>query len=227
MESRIHIQPRVGEGIYTTSDVAKILNLDYSKVYRWMAAYWESELDENVQYTFGEEGSRAINFFSLIEFYTFFKLREKGVSVNKIKKLHKRLAIEFNTLYPFALATDIFVERDKQRENKVFLFYRHLGSLLKFDDRKQYSLDFIEEFLDKIDFDENNLASKFYPLAGSKNIVVDPRRQFGQPIIAGTNLKTHTVWGLYKGGESIEDISAMYNLAIEKIKDAITFQQAA
>jgi len=223
-----NIKPRLGEGIYLVKDVSKILRLEYSKVYRWIIEYWGNSLDNDIDYTFGDIDNRAINFYSLIEFYTFFKLREKGISSTDIKRLHAELKQLLNTPYPFAIAQDYFVEERRTRKTKKkFVYYRYLDSLMKVGKKKQFSFRFIDEFLEKIEFDDNNLAIRFFPLTNSKNVVVDPKRQFGQPIIAGTNIKTQTIYNLYRGGESKEDISILYNLPIEKVEDAINFQNAA
>jgi uncharacterized protein (DUF433 family) len=223
-----HIQPRLGEGIYLIKDVSKILQLDYEKVYRWIVSYWSGDLSETINYTFGDVDNRAINFYSLIEFYTFFKLREKGISSTQIKKLHSELANILQTPYPFAIAQDYYVEKRKTKKTKkVFVYYTYLDSLMKLSPKKQFFFKFLDEFLDRIEFDENNLAVRFYPLHNSRNVVVDPKRQFGQPIINGTNIKTQTVFSLFRGGESLEDISTLYNIPIEKVKDAINFQNAA
>jgi uncharacterized protein (DUF433 family) len=223
-----NIEPRIGEGIYLVKDVSKILHLEYQKVYRWIVGYWSGNLDENINYTFGENDNRAINFYSLIEFYTFFKLREKGVSSTEIRRLHTELSRLLKTKYPFAIAQDYFVENRKTpKTKKTFVYYTYLNSLIKFDTKKQFSLGFMEKFLERIEFDENNLARRFYPLLHSKNVVVDPKHQFGQPVITGTNIKTQTLFNLYKGGESVEIISSLYNISIEKVRDAISFQTAA
>jgi uncharacterized protein (DUF433 family) len=222
------IRPKLGEGIYLTKDISKILHLDYEKVYRWIAGYWTGGLHENINYTFGEVGNRAINFFSLIEFYTFFKLREKGLSSTQIKKLHSELSNLLNTKYPFAVAQDYYVERrNTKKTKKTFVYYNYLESLIKLHHKKQFSFNFINQFLDKIEFDENNLAIRFFPLANSRNVVVDPKHQFGQPIVFGTNIKTQTLSNLHKGGETLENIGLLYNIPIEKVKDAIIFQNAA
>ena len=71
------------------------------------------------------------------------------------------------------------------------------------------------------------MAKKFFPLSNSKNVVVDPKKQFGQPIINGTTIKTETIYSLYRGGETVESISILYNLTPEKVQDAIAFQNAA
>jgi uncharacterized protein (DUF433 family) len=217
------IEPKLGEGIYLVKDVAKILRLDYAKTRRWIVGYWSGSLEENTRYVFGEPGNRAINFLSLIEFYTFFKLREKGVSATQVRRLHHHLSNLLGTQYPFATSPDFYIE---VRKKKV-VYYEYLNNLMRFDKRYQFSLRLIEGFLEKIEFDGHNLAVKFFPLAGSKNIVVDPKHQFGQPIVSGTNIKTQTLYGLYKGGESLEDISALYDISLDKVQDAIAFQKAA
>lgn len=226
-----HIEPKLGEGIFLVKDVSKILGIDYDKTYRWIAGYWGNELEENVQYTFGEVGNRAINFLSLIEFHTFFRLKEKGATTQQIRKLHRELSARFRTRYPFATDHNIFVEDRKSREGnesgKNYLFYEYFGSLFKMDDKKQQPyFKFFEQFLDKIEF-ENHLARRFFPLTGSRNVVVDPNHQFGQPIIWGTNIKTQTLFSLYQGGETLENISNLYGISLDKVRDAIAFQRAA
>jgi uncharacterized protein (DUF433 family) len=223
-----HIKPQIGEGIYLVKDVSKILDLDYQKVYRWIVGYWSGSLNENVNYTFGENDNRAINFYSLIEFYTFFKLREKGVSSIEIRRLHTELSKTLKTNYPFAIAQDYNVENRKtEKTKKTFVYYTYLNTLIKFDKRKQFSFGFMEKFLERIEFDENNMAMRFFPMCNSKNVVVDPKHQFGQPVITGTNIKAQTLFNLYRGGESLQDISSLYNISLEKVKDAISFQNAA
>src|SRR5690606_9386798 len=87
--------PKLGEGVYLPVDVATILKLPYYKVKYLMNTFWET-------YTFDEPGSKAINFFSLIEFYTYYNLREKGYKPKAIKAFHNMLSRAYNTPYPFA-----------------------------------------------------------------------------------------------------------------------------
>jgi uncharacterized protein (DUF433 family) len=225
------IEPKLGEGIYLVKDVAKILKIDYKKTYRWIVDYWGNSLDENIKYTFGDGDNRAINFYSLIEFYTFFKLREQGASAQQIRHLHHELSARLNTQYPFAANPDIFIEKRKNKKNNseiAQLYYDSFGALFKVRDKTQQPyLKFFEQFLNKIEFDENNLARRFFPLQGSTNVVVDPKRQFGQPTIEGTNIKVSTIYNYHLGGERSDSIANMYDLNIAQINDAITFSKAA
>lgn len=217
---------KIGEGIFLIKDVSKILNLPYEKVYRWIVGYWQKSLSEDFNYVFGPDDNRAINFYSLIEFYTFFKLREKGVSTHDIKLLHNRLTTDLNTAYPFAIAQDFYV--DKEQKKKKFLYYKYLNSLIRLDKKKQFSFDFvIQDFLDKIEFDESNFARRYFPIGKDKNVVVDPKKQFGQPTILGRNIKTQTIYSLHKGGEANEDICTLYSVTLKDVEDAIYFHNIA
>jgi len=217
-----NIAPKLGEGIYYLKDISAILHLDYELVRRWIAGYW----DEHFKSTFGEGKNRAINFYSLIEFYTFYKLREKGISAQELRKVHKIMSEELETFYPFAKADAFNYEK---RNNKKVVWYSSDGSLVKADGKHQISISesFLHQFIERIEYDKNNLAKRFFPLENSKNIVVDPKHQFGQPTVVGTNIKTKTLYHLHLGGETNENICILYHLSIDKVQDAINFHLQA
>ena len=84
---------KIGEGVYHANDVADILKLPYHKVQYLMNSYWRA-------FTLGGERNKTVNFLALIEFYTFFFLREKNVAAAAIKKFHKMLSKDLKTSYP-------------------------------------------------------------------------------------------------------------------------------
>jgi uncharacterized protein (DUF433 family) len=205
----INVLPKIGEGIFSIQDIAKILGLPYHKVRRVINGFWR-------EYTFGEKGDRAVNFWTLIEFYTYYKLRELGVKPHTIKKAHLAIAKHLGTPYPFA--SDIIHSDGKGVWYSLVEFY------INADGTQQINLaPFIKPFLDKIEFNNSNLAEKFYPLKGSKNIVVDPKYQFGQPVISGTRIKAELINDYYKAGESVDLISKIYNLNKEQVEDAVKY----
>jgi uncharacterized protein (DUF433 family) len=205
----IETAPKLGEGIFLTKDVATILRLPYSKVRHLMNSYWHA-------HSFGDEKNKAINFHALIEFYTFYKLREKGVAASEIKKAHTILGRDLGVKYPFALSG---IKTDGKK-----LWYEQLGNIIKVDGKKQYDIkEFIDEFLQKIDFGKNNIAERFYPLTNSRKVVVDPKHQFGQPTVSGRNITTSAIRKLHEGGETIRNISTLYDLKQSQVVDALNF----
>ena len=201
--------PKLGEGIFLTNDVASILRLPYSKVRHLMKNYWHG-------HEFGDEKNKAVNFYALIEFYTFFKLRELGVTASEIKKAHGILEKDLRTKYPFALSG---IKTDGKK-----VWYETLETLIKVDGKKQFAIrEFIVEFLHKIDFGKDNLAQRFYPLNNSKLVVVDPKHQFGQPTISGRNITTSAIRKLHDGGESIKNIADLYDIKYSQVSDALHY----
>lgn len=212
-------EPRIGEGVYLTADVAEILQLPYSKVRRWMLELWDKRLSEHGKYSFGSSNNRAVNFYTLIEFYTFYQLRQKGVGVSKILNAHKIISKDLQTHYPFA--TNI-------RTDGKEIWYDYLDELVNANGKQQLDLKAVlEPFLHKIEFGKNNLAEVFYPLDKSKNVVVDPKRQFGQPTINGRGLRIETIKRLFNGGESKKNICLLYDLKPSEVDDALKYYKRA
>lgn len=204
-----NIKPKLGEGIYTKRDVADILNLPYAKVSRYMDEFWEA-------YTFGIDGAKMVNFKTLIEFYTFFILRKNGLSAQRIKKIHTLIATELNTRYPFAIKLHL--------DKKKAVFYEHLDNLIKADGKKQFDIKpLLVDFLNKVEFNEEDIADRYFPLENSKLVVVDPKMQYGQPTITGTGIKAKIINAFIEGGESKETICRIYNLNMEQVNDAILY----
>jgi uncharacterized protein (DUF433 family) len=210
--------PKIGEGIYLKRDVAEILKLPYHRVNYLMNTYWHG-------YSFGEKRNKAVNFFALIEFYTYYHLKESGYSSSIIKKFHKQLSKDLKTPYPFA---SVKVHTPNTKTKKSIMWYEYMGYLMKGDGKQQPAIrDFVEPFLKHIEFGDDSLAKRFYPLKNSKNVVVDPLHQFGQPVINGTNTQTKTLYTLFTAGETKQNISILYDISEKQVTDAINYYSRA
>lgn len=208
---------RLGEGVFLVADVAKILELPLPKVRFWLLEFWNKKFgSEHGKYSFGEDKNRAVNFLTLIEFIAFAKLREQGISAQRIQKFHKHLSGILDTKYPFA--------ETKLLTDKKDLWYERYDEIVRHDGKSQMTLKkIVEPYLRKIEFDKNRIARRYFPLGKAKNVVIDPEHQFGQATIVGTNIKVKTIYALYEGDESIENICELYNLKEKQVTDAITY----
>ena len=208
---------RLGEGVFLVADVAKILELPLPKVRFWLLEFWNKKFgSEHGKYSFGEDKNRAVNFLTLIEFIAFAKLREQGISAQRIQKFHKHLSGILDTKYPFA--------ETKLLTDKKDLWNERYDEIVRHDGKSQMTLKkIVEPYLRKIEFDKNRIARRYFPLGKAKNVVIDPEHQFGQATIVGTNIKVKTIYALYEGDESIENICELYNLKEKQVTDAITY----
>lgn len=173
-----------------------------------MTDFWANHLLEG--------GVKSVNFYTMIEFQVFYDLRLKGISAQKIKRAHQLIAKDIGTKYPFA-----HVKISSQSDQ---IWYEYLDFFIKADGKRQPSIrEFVEPFMSKIEFGENNIAARFFPLDESKNVVVDPKHQFGQPVINGRNIRTEIIKKMYMGGETKENICILYDLDIRQVNDALSY----
>ncbi|MBC8486837.1 MAG: DUF433 domain-containing protein [Bacteroidetes bacterium] len=220
-------KPQIGDGIYTVPDLAKILNLKYYKVQRLLSEYWDNRLAGNFirSYSWSDGKSKAVNFHTLVEFYTYFHFREAGVTTKVILNAHKELSKMFKTPFPFATAG---VLEGLASVGKRIVFQFSESQIINIDMTKQLNLKFIKDFMNKLDFNKGELANRLWPLGKNHSVVVDPDHQFGQPTIYGTNIIPYTIYHMVKANEPVDFIASTYGISKKQIKDAITFcKQAA
>ena len=219
-------KPLIGHGIYTMPDIAHILQVPYHKVGRWVKEYWDNRLasDFEGRYSWTDGMARAIGFHTLIELFVFLQLSEAGVRTVEVLKAHTELSKLFNTPYPFA--TSNIIQKIGTDSRKIY-FNEGDDVIFSLDGKKQFNLQFIQDFFKNVDFSNDALAARFFPMGKMKSIVVDPEYQFGQPIIHGTNILPLTISNMYKGQDPIEFIAEIYEISEVQVKHAIEFCELA
>lgn len=226
MFTTLKSKPTLGAGIYTLPDIAHILRIPYHKVSRWVKEYWDNRFasDFEGRYSWTDGKARAIGFHTLIELFVFLQLSDSGVRTKEVLQAHSELARIFSTPFPFATLN--IVSRIGTDSKKIF-FKESSDIIYSLDGRRQFNLKFIQDFFNNIDFSEDSLAVRLFPLGKSKSIVVDPEHQFGQPIIRNTNILPLTIYAMYKANEPIPFIAELYNLSKKQVKNAIEFCELA
>ena len=214
----------IGQGIFTAADAARILKMPYPKANYWFKYYAKQKLSVATEfiYHFPVRDIIAVNFLTLIEMYVFYILKENGIKTSKIVKAHTIMSNFSRTPYPFA-KEDIYINSNKKsllfgREDQLITADEHLQTVM---------IQGLKLFIDKVQFNDEGIANKFYPLGKDKTIVVNPEHQFGQPIIEGTNILTETIYNLSVGGDSHGFIANLCDISLKNVEDAIEFAKAA
>lgn len=214
--------PKIGNGSFTAVEIADILNIDYQKVHCWMNIYWDGKIGKEYghRYSWVTDGKRAVSFHTFVEFYIMMQLSEAGVKPKKVIDAHKELSRMFKTPFPFAKRLVLEnIHTDKKR-----IFFNIKGSNMTLDGSKQFNLNLVKQFFVKLDFNSDDLASKYYPLGKEKSILVDPERKFGQPVFKTHNTFPDILYSHHKAGESTDYIAAIYELDKADVIDAIAYK---
>lgn len=218
-------RPKLGLGIYTATEIAQILRVPYGKVYNWMNKYWDGKLgrEYDTQYSWQMNGTRAVSFHTFIEFYIMMRFSEAGVPTKNVLKAHSELSQMYNTAFPFALKEVLMGIHSDGKQ----IYLETKNGIIELNGTKQFNLEIIQIFFVNLEFDKDNLASRFWPMGKSKSILVDPNRKFGHPIIDGKNIEPEIIHNHYKAGDPIKYIAHVYQLSEEEVTHALEYCKAA
>ncbi len=216
---------QIGSGIYTIAEIAKILSLPYARVNSWINKYWDNTFykELNSSYTWKVERSKAVDFYTLVELYILILLGEAGVSTREIIKARIELSKVYDTPFPFAQKK--IIESIKTDGKKIF--FKTNNGTISLDGARQFQIDFVKVFFKNLEFDNEFMANKFYPLGKNRRIIVDPTRQFGHPVIGNTNIYPETLYNLHKAGEPTKFIAHIYEIGEKEVLDAIEYCKKA
>jgi len=216
---------KLGNGIYTTAEIAQILQIPYKKVHLWINKYWDGELGKAYEgeYSWTVDNSRAVGFHSLVEFYIMVQFAEAGVNARQVLNAHKELSKVYKTAFPFAQKS--VLENIHSDGKKIFLSRN--GDIITLDGSKQFNLGFIKMFFKKLEFDNDLIASRYWPLGKMHKVVCDPHHKFGQPIIDGTNIQAEAVYRMHLAKEPISFIAELYEISESNVKDVLKFFKPA
>ncbi len=161
----------------------------------------------------------TLSFLNLVECFVLASMRRvHGISMQRVRKALRFVGRELGVQRPLIHA--------RFRTDGLRLFVDHANQLLDVTSPEQALLrEVLDASLKRIEWG-SDVAERLYPwvradLGGPKSIVIDPRRGFGQPIIAGTGIEARIVTERYRAGESVADLAQDYRLAAGQIEDAI------
>ena len=82
--------------------------------------------------------------------------------------------------------------------------------------------DIVQHYLQQISFDEDKYASSIrLPQYQHANVVLDPRRSYGQPIFGNSGVKVSDAIGPLLAGENFDDVALDYGVSVSELRDAL------
>src|SRR5512135_3565039 len=108
----------LGHGVYSLPEAARLTRLKPQRVREWFQGRPNERARKPVFLGDYQSvcGDRAISFHDLIELFVAGQLRERGVSLQSLRKVHKKLQEDLGTRHPFC-RSDVMT-----RSDQVFTF---------------------------------------------------------------------------------------------------------
>ncbi len=219
----------IGMGIYPVSQVTRLTGIPSPRIRRWIKGYdfrggagrsapiWKTQLPV-------VDKKAALSFLDLLELRFVDAFLTAGVSLAKIRKAAEMAADLVGHDHPFSTNTfrtdgkRIFGELTHQETGAKSMIDLHSAQL-------GVAEFIIPSLTASIVFDaDTGRASRWHPAPEAPRVVLDPAREFGQPIIEDAGIQTATLVDAWKVEGSIERVATIFDLRREQVEEAVRFE---
>ena len=230
-----------GVGLYSLSDAARYINRSRSVVSDWAFGHrnirngYSDRTDSVfVKPLLVVDNESVVTFEHLIELRMVRLFRDNGVSLYTIKASARNLAHVLDTDHPFSsyrLKTDgksIFADftvaslkrdfkedtdEEPKDEEKIVQDLQQLQVVMG---------DIVRMYFKDTEY-QAKTASRWWLLGKGGRALLDPNRNFGQPIDAPTGVPLSALYSLIKAGETVKAVCDWYDVPAEAVETAINF----
>ncbi|HEY5813250.1 MAG TPA: hypothetical protein VIT23_11435, partial [Terrimicrobiaceae bacterium] len=178
-------------GIYTIPEASHLTGVSRERIRRWLRGYHSSVRKKNYSPLWKPQlpainGQVALGFLDLIEIRFVGAFLDKGVSWPMIHKVREKAAeIYPDVTHPFCtrqFATDgqrVFIAVHKETGE---------SSLLEIATDQHVFAAITRPFLKQLEFKDGTILRRWWPMGTDHPIVIDPRKNFGHPIISNEGI---------------------------------------
>lgn len=222
-----HSSNLLGKGIYTVPDAARLCRVSPRRIRYWLkqlpsedgkespdTRLWQGELAPI-------DDKLALGFLDLLEVRFIDAFLKAGVSWRLLRRAHgiarERYAIE----HPFCtrrFVTDGAHVIEQIAQDPADVAYEEVI------EGQRVFPKVIQTFLRELEFASDDQLVRWWPLGMKRGIVLDPNRQFGQPITARSGIATDVIQAASKAGQTAKEIAEWYELDVQSVRDAIEFE---
>lgn len=211
--------------IYSYADVDRLVGLYSSTARRWLEGYERAGRFYDPVLRPEPNGSDAVTWGEMVEARLLAEFRNRDVPVQRMRPAIVQLRKEFGP-YPLAHAHPFL---DVEGRELVRLVQDQVGlerqlQLVVVRNGQLVLAEVAERFRSAVEYDQG-VAGRLRPDLRTPNVVMDPRRAFGQPAVR--NVRTDSLAEDYRAGTSREDLADLYDLTPEQVDAAIRFELIA
>lgn len=213
----------VGTGVYTVPQAAKLIGAPSDKLRRWIFGGRGQKSIIEPDYE-AIDGVNALSFHDLIEARFIRAFREKGVSFQHLRRVATKARQDLHTVHPFASARFVTDGRTIILDEVDEAGRRSLVDYLS--DQRTFESFVRSSILDGVSFDACDLAETWRPKPSeAPEIIIDPRRAFGAPIIARTGARSEVIARAAKAEGSNAAVALAFGLTESEVRQALLFEE--
>lgn len=206
------INEMIGVGIYTVDEASLYSGVSTNKLNYWF---------------FGQHPVIPAKFFrqKVLTFYEYIaaraieRAREKGVALPKIRQAIKRANDEHGLNVPLArkhrlilLSGELYIEFPNKEMLQVSGY-----------PKGQRAMPLGDDYQDDLMFDEDGLVQISRPF---NRIILDPTRQFGQPLVENTGYRADILSDAYEAEGSADIVALSFGVESQDVLAAVSYMKS-
>ena len=215
-------------GLYSVPEAARLTRISVGRVRRWLKGYdfrsgmsvrhsdavWQGEIKPI-------ENKLALSFRDLLELRFVDAFIRAGVSWKTMRRAHGRAQEELKTTHPFCsnrISTDgknILMRQAEEDGDEA---------LLNLVTQQREFAKIVQEFLKELEFSGDDII--WWPLGKGRQIIVDPRRNFGQPTVVKSGVPATALARSVKANSSVDEVARWYEVQRDEVRDAVEFEES-
>lgn len=215
-------------GIYSVAEASQLTRVSTTRIRRWLRGYKSTTRGKTYDPLWrGQfkpiDNRMALGFLDLMEIKFVGAFRVLGVSWHMIHRACEKAAERFpDESHPFC--TRRFLTDGKE----IFIqLHKETGepSLMEIVGSQQVFAEILGPYLKGLEFNAaNNILERWWPLGTDRGIVVDPKRNFGQPSIFERDIPTRVLAKSVQANGSIEIVAKWYDMKPALVKEAVEYE---
>lgn len=219
-----------GVGIYSVSEAARLTRVPPATLRQWLwgrhytatgkrrfaPPLWHPQLPEI-------EDSKVLGFRDLVEIQFVQTFREHGVSLQTIRKALACAMQELEAYYPFSSlrfksdGKNILAEVIEDPGDRSRVFDVITG---------QFLLEiFFDRLYEGLEYSKAEGLVRWWPLGKDRQVVLDPKRNFGQPITSQEGVPTSILARALRSERSEHAVADWFEVHPNAVRDALEFER--
>lgn len=205
----------LGLGIYTLQEASLYGGVSSQKLSRWVwgTKQYEAVIDAQLK------DEHLLTFHDLIQAKAVQVARDQPIPLKKIRQAIRTAQEKYGVELPLA------------RKHKLLWFdgdlYIQLNSIFQVSGDTPHQIgmrEIIPPFAKDLHFDKAGLAYMWTPFRKyRRRIVLNPKIQFGQPLVGDTGYRADVLANAYRIEQSVESVMEEYNVDREDVKIAAEY----
>ena len=213
--------------VYSMAQVDRLLALNGGTAHRWIDGYTRAGKRYDPVVRIEPTGDELVTWGEFVEARLLSEYRDAGVPLLRMRPAVERLREQFDAQYPLAHARpylDVAGQELVLRAQEQTGLAKALHLVVVRNGRLMLAPQ-ATRFVHSVDFGTDAVfAERIFPSVHARSVVIDPRRQFGEPVVR--SVPTEVIAEQVRAGDSMDMIAGLFELSRDEVEDAVRYELA-